>query len=177
MSWCADWRVVRGQVYGNGGVRIGRAAMLRINQQTGDDMKPIVAACAALLLTSCATQAPRQSQIKPVPADRALAYQSASDGDATIIVTRDVGFAGGGCFAGVYLDGSLVAKIDTGERASLYVPSGRHIIGTWNVGKALCGYREGKDRRETDATLKPGETRKFRILIGNAGVEITPTTL
>lgn len=134
-------------------------------------------ALTALALAGCATQAPKQSQIKPVPADRALAYQSASGGDATIIVTRDVGFAGGGCFAGLYLDGDLVAKMDTGERISLYLPSGRHVIGTWNVGKALCGYREGKDRRETDATLKPGETRKFRILIGNAGVEITPTTL
>ena len=139
--------------------------------------KQALAALTALALAGCATQAPKQSQIKPVPADRVLAYQSAGDGDATIIVTRDVGFTGGGCFAGLYLDGTLVAKLDTGERASLYVPSGRHVIGTWNVGKALCGYREGKDRRETDATLKPGETRKFRILIGNAGVEITPTTL
>ena len=151
--------------------------MARINPQTGDDMKLIALACATLLLVGCATQAPKESQIKPVPADRALAHQSSSDGDATIIVTRDVGFAGGGCFAGLYLDGDLVAKVDTGERISLFVPSGRHVIGTWNVGKALCGYREGKDRRETDATLKPGETRKFRILIGNAGVEITPTTL
>lgn len=134
-------------------------------------------ALVVLVLAGCATQAPKQSQIKPVPTDRALAYQSASDGDATIIVTRDIGFAGSGCFAGLYLDGDLVAKLDTGERTSLYVPSGRHVIGTWNVGKALCGYREGKDRRETDATLKPGETRKFRILIDNAGVEITPTTL
>jgi hypothetical protein len=140
-------------------------------------MKRILIALAALAIVGCATQAPKQSQIKAVPADRAMAFQSPSDGDATIIVTRDVGFAGGGCFAGLYLDGDLVAKMDTGERASLYVPSGRHVIGTWNVGKALCGYREGKDRRETDATLKPGETRKFRILIGNAGVEITPTTL
>lgn len=130
-----------------------------------------------LALTGCATQAPMQNQIKPVPADRALAFQSQGDGDATIIVTRDVGLMGGGCFAGVYVDGALVAKMDTGERANLYVPSGRHIIGTWSVGKALCGYREGKDRRETDATLKPGETRKYRILIGNSGVEIAPTTL
>lgn len=140
-------------------------------------MKRILIALAALAIVGCATQAPKQSQIKTVPSDRAMAFQSPSDGDATIIVTRDVGFAGSGCFAGLYLDGALVAKLDTGERASLYVPSGRHVIGTWNVGKALCGYREGKDRRETDATLKPGETRKFRILIGNAGVEITPTTL
>jgi hypothetical protein len=134
-------------------------------------------ALVVLVLAGCATQAPRKNQIKPVPADRVLAFQSPDGGDATIIVTRDVGFMGGGCFAGLYLDGALVAKMDTGERASLYVPSGRHIIGTWSVGKALCGYREGTDRRETDATLKTGETRKYRILIGNNGVEIAPTTL
>lgn len=93
------------------------------------------------------------------------------------MVTRDKGFAGGGCYAGLYLDGVLVAKMDTGERADLYVPSGRHIIGTWSVGKALCGYREGTDRRETDATLKPGETRKYRILIDAAGISINPSTL
>jgi hypothetical protein len=77
----------------------------------------------------------------------------------------------------LYLDGKLVAKMDTGERVALHVPSGHHIIGTWNVGKAFCGYREGKDRRETNADLKPTETRKYRILIGSAGVEIEPTTL
>lgn len=140
-------------------------------------MKLIAVACVTLLLVGCATQAPKQSQIKSVPADRALSFQSTDGGDATITVTRDVGFAGGGCFAGLYLDGDLVAKMDTGERINLYVPSGRHVIGTWSVGKALCGYREGEDRRETDATLKPGETRKYRILIGNAGIEIAPTTL
>ena len=34
-SWCADWWVVRGRVYGNGGVRFGRAAMARIDLQQG----------------------------------------------------------------------------------------------------------------------------------------------
>ena len=70
-----------------------------------------------------------------------------------------------------------MAKMDPGERARLYVPSGRYIIGTWPVSKALCGYREGKDRRETDATLKPDETRRYRILIDNGGVNISLTTL
>lgn len=53
MSWCADWRVVRGRVYGNGGVRIGRAAMARIDLQTGDDMKRIVFVVAVLALNGC----------------------------------------------------------------------------------------------------------------------------
>lgn len=140
-------------------------------------MKRILAAAALLTLAGCATHVPKASQVRPVPAERALAFQSPSDGDATIVITRDAGFLGGGCFAGLYLDGDLVAKMDTGERATLHVPSGRHIVGTWSVGKALCGYREGKDRRETDATLKPGELRKYRILIGSAGLEIAPTTL
>lgn len=140
-------------------------------------MKRIFVAAAALALAGCATHVPKPNQVRPVPSERALAFQSPSDGDASIIVTRDAGFVGGGCYAGLYLDGDLVAKMDTGERATLHVPAGRHIIGTWSVGKALCGYREGEDRRETDATLKPSELRKYRILIGNAGIEIAPTTL
>lgn len=140
-------------------------------------MKRIFAAAALLTLAGCATHAPKPSDVHAVPPDRALAFQSPSDGDASIVVTRDKGFAGGGCYAGLYLDGALVAKMNPGERASLYVPSGRHVIGTWSVGKALCGYREGTDRRETDATLKPGETRKYRILIDAAGIGINPSTL
>lgn len=141
-------------------------------------MKRIIAACAVLALTGCMTQPPRADQIREPSPDRLLAYQSVSDGDATIVVTRDVGFSGGGCYAAVFIDGKVVAKLDTGERATFYVPSGPRILGAWNTGAALCGYREGKDRKEVDAAVKPGETRKFRITINpNAGLEINPTTL
>jgi hypothetical protein len=111
-------------------------------------------------------------------ADRLLAFQSPADGDATLVVTRDVGFAGSGCFGAVFLDGKVIAKLGTGERAVFHVPAGDHVVGTWNTGSGACGYREGQDRREAAASIHPGETKRFRITINpNSGVEITPTTL
>jgi hypothetical protein len=108
-----------------------------------------------------------------------MTHQAATDGDSFIVVTRDIGYVGSGCYAAVFIDGEVAAKLGTGERAHFYVPSGDHVLGTWNTGSGLCGYREGKDRKEVSVSLKPGDTRKFRITINpNAGtVELNPTTL
>jgi hypothetical protein len=131
-----------------------------------------------LLITGCATKPPRPDQLRVPTADRLLGFQSDADGDATIIVTRDVGFSGSGCLGAVFLDGQVIAKLATGERATFHVPAGEHIIGTWNTGSGMCGYREGIDRREAPAMLKPHDEKRFRITINpNSGVEITPTTL
>lgn len=141
-------------------------------------MKRIAVLLGGLLLAGCATHAPKPNQIRPVPADRTLAYQEASAGDGMLVVTRDLGFVGGGCYLAVYIDGKESARLDTGERATFHVPAGHHVLGTWNAGKALCSYRQGKDRRETDASLASGETRRYRILIdANGGLALEPTSL
>ena len=132
----------------------------------------------ALSVAGCQTQPPKESQIKPPSPDRLLAYQQPTDGDATIVVTRDVGFSGSACLGAVFIDGQVVAKLDTGERAIFHVPSGNRVLGTWNTGSGLCGYREGKDRKEVSVDLHPGDVRKFRITINpNSGVELNATTL
>jgi len=131
-----------------------------------------------LVLAGCQTLPPKDSEIKTPTPDRLLAYQQASDGDATIVVTRDVGFSGGACLGAVFIDGNVVAKLDTGERAVFHVPAGNRTLGAWNTGSGLCGYREGKDRKEVAVDLRPGELRKYRITINpNTGVEINATTL
>ena len=137
--------------------------------------------CSAIVLSAsgCMTKPPRADQLRQPPAERLLTHQSVSDGDSSIVVTRDVGYAGSGCYAAVFIDGVVAAKLGTGERAHFYVPSGDHVLGTWSTGAALCGYREGKDRKEVSVSLKPGDNRRFRITINpNAGtVELNPTTL
>jgi len=131
-----------------------------------------------MALAGCVTKPPRPDQLRTPTPDRLLAFQDPSDGDATVIVTRDVGFQGSGCYGAVFVDGKVVAKVATGERITLHIPSGDHVLGTWNTGSGLCGYREGKDRRETAVTLKTGETRRFRIIIDpNAGPSLAPTTI
>jgi len=141
-------------------------------------MKKTLLLLAMALLAGCATHAPKPNEIHPVPFDRTMAYQDASAGDSKLVVTRDLGFVGGGCYLAVFIDGKESALLDTGERAIFHVPAGHHVLGTWNAGKALCSYRQGKDRRETDASVASGETRRYRILIdANGGLALEPTSL
>lgn len=141
-------------------------------------MRRIAIFLGLVALAGCVTKPPRADKIVAVPSDRLLAFQTPISGGAEVVVTRDVGFAGGGCYAAFFVDGQVAAKLATGERASFAIPAGDHVLGTWNTGSGLCGFREGKDRKEVSATLKAGETRKYRITINpNSGVELNATTL
>lgn len=141
-------------------------------------MRKEVMLLGCLVLAGCVTQPPATNHIRTPSQDRLFAFQSESDGDAQIIVTRDVGMAGAGCFAAVFIDGKVVAKLATGERAVFHVSSGDHLLGTWNTGAGLCGYREGRDRKESEVSTVKGQSRKYRITINpNSGVELNPTTL
>jgi len=138
----------------------------------------ILCSALALSVSACMTKPPRPDQLKPAPADRMTRFQATTDGDATLVVTRDVGMTGGGCYAAVFIDGREVGKLGTGEVATFHVPAGEHIVGTWNTGAALCGYREGEDRKETSTVLRSGEIKKFRItIVPGAGVTIGATTM
>lgn len=132
-------------------------------------MKTLFAALSLLLLAGCVmpTKQPLDSAVMPVPPERLLAYQTG--GDATIVVTRDIGMIGGGCYLGLLIDKTLAAKLDPGERASFSVSSGEHLVApSWIEGKGLCGAfysaeRAEARRRATEITLKPGETKRYRI--------------
>lgn len=140
-------------------------------------MKYAVAVAALVLLAACSSTPPRPDQVKMVPPDRVLGLQAASDGSATLVVTRDNGFVQGGCYMGVFVDGTMVAKLGNGERAQFYVSPGDHVLGTWNTGSGLCSFGDGENRREVNAAFRSGETRRFRVSVNNmSGVEITPTT-
>jgi hypothetical protein len=140
-------------------------------------MKRLVLCGALAVLAGCATHAPRPDELRQPPSDRLMAFQSPSDGSATIVVTRDAGALGSGCYLAVYIDGKDAAHLAGGERATFHLPDGHHVLGTWSTGKALCGYRKDADRREIDASLNKGETRKFRLIIDNGGLKIEPTSL
>lgn len=133
---------------------------------------------AFAVLAGCVTTPPGAEQITKTPAERLLAFQSPTDGDATLIVTRDVGYSGSACRIAVFIDGKEVARLERGERAIFHVPSGQRVLGAWGTGRGLCGYQEGKNRNETDATVKPGQTRQFRaMVVPNLGPTINPSTL
>ena len=130
------------------------------------------------VISGCVTHVPRPDQIEATPPERVHAFQDHVPGGGEVVITRDAGFAGGGCYAAIFIDGEQVAEMGTSERAIFHLPAGEYIFGVWNTGKGLCGYRAGEDRRETSVRIDSGESKKFRIIINpNSGVSLEPTTL
>lgn len=139
-------------------------------------MKLAVSLALILALAGCVTKPISEVQALPVPNDRLLAYQDKSAAtSATVITLRDAGFTGGGCDMAVYIDGTLAARIGDREMARFYLAPGDHVIGTGPTGRGTCAMFSDRMRRETGVSLKEGETKKFRISIGNAGPGIEQT--
>lgn len=74
-------------------------------------MRILFGAMALAVLAGCSTSPMPSEKAKPAPIERVTGFQSPSENAATIVVTRDTGYAGGGCFAAVYLNGDRVAKL------------------------------------------------------------------
>lgn len=116
---------------------------------------------------------------KDIPAERAWGYQQAVEDGGIIVVTRDAGAFGSGCYFGVFVDGEAAARIGPGEIVRFQVDSGEHLIGMGGdpAGRGLCAI-DGVPFREVQATLKPGQTRKYRVSGDmGAGFSISPTSL
>jgi hypothetical protein len=123
------------------------------------------------LSVGCSTTPTPSSEAIPTPKERVLAFQDKSaDKTSILVVTRDQGFVGGGCFYAVSIDSVLSARLDVSERVQFYLSSGEHLLkaGRDPQGGGLCGL--GSDmwvQRET--TLKAGETKYFRFSIDMNG--------
>lgn len=138
-------------------------------------MRLILALSTLLATSACSSWAPNPEDITPVPDDRLLAYQQPREGAGEIVVTRDFGIRGGGCYIAVRIDRELAARIHVGERARFKVPSGRHVvgIGTDPLDDTLCS--KGRLRREQLAEVAPGQRLHYRITSENdIGFDIRP---
>ena len=94
---------------------------------------------AAFLLSDCATTPVGTSDARTVPPARVLStdYITQRAGTCLVVVKRDSGFGGSACSSRVFVDGQAVAGLATGEKVSLYVTPGEHIIGANPNG--ICG--------------------------------------
>lgn len=138
-------------------------------------MRILIGALAMVALAGCATSPVPFDEARLAPTERITGYQSAVEGGGTIIVTRDSGFIGGGCYATIFLNGKPVAKLNPKEKAIFQVPAGEWLLGAGLDGQALCG--ANPERLETDAPIASGQQKKFRVYTsGDGSVGVKPTT-
>lgn len=140
-------------------------------------MRLIVAVLPLLMLAGCSSFKADPDQVTQVPVDRLLAYQESSTNTGEIVVNRDLGMMGGGCYVAVLVDHQVAARIGMGEKASFQVPPGNRIIGIGidTADDTLCGM--GRLRREERVRVEPGQRYDFRIVSQNrGGFDIRPDT-
>lgn len=138
-------------------------------------MRLIVALTAVLSLTACSSWQPDPEKITPIPAERALAYQEPLGNAGEVVVTRDFGLRGGGCYIAVMIDRELAARIHVGEVVRFQVPSGARIvsIGVDPLDDTLCG--KLRLRREKLAQVEAGRSLEYRVIVDNRiGFDIVP---
>jgi len=127
-------------------------------------MRWIYAALPLLALAGCSSYSAAPDRVTQIPADRLLAYQEPVEGGGQIVVNRDIGMLGGGCYLAFSIDRQVAARIGIGETASFQVPAGARIVGIGVDEKddTLCSM--GRLHRELAVQLQPGESQHFRIV-------------
>lgn len=132
--------------------------------------KLALSACV-FALVGCATTPPPTSEVRPVPQERLLAYQNQlGSTSASLVVTRDAGLVGSGCYYALSINGSLAARFDVSERAVFFLEPGEVLlrVGRDPLGKALCA--RGQDEwTQRETYLKGGETKYFRMSLDMNG--------
>ncbi|MGP0910339.1 hypothetical protein [Serratia sp. CY81593] len=138
-------------------------------------MKKIVFVAAIAFLSGCATQAVLPNQAKLTPQERIFKHQSPINDGAKLIIVRDSGMLGAGCFAGVYIDGVRSASLNPGERVDLYLPAGEHNIAMKGEGK-VCFADEAPVGR--DIMLRKNQTKAVRLFSDPSGnLDVKPLPL
>lgn len=129
----------------------------------------IIGIVTAILLSGCATTPIPSSEAKPVPSDRLLAFQEKkTETTSTLVVTRDVGYTGSGCWIGFSINGTMAAKFDVGETAHFFVPPGELVLKSGGNGNGLCAL--SKDYwTQRESILRANETKFFRLSTSTDG--------
>jgi hypothetical protein len=124
-----------------------------------------------LSMTACYTTPVSLEKASPTPSNRLLAFQDANDpGNSRVTVIRDMGLGVPGCYLEIYVNETVAARIDTGEKVTFYLSPGPVLLGVGPdlKGKPLCGYDPGNST-QIKTTLRPNEEKFFRISLSAVG--------
>ncbi|WP_437882913.1 3-isopropylmalate dehydratase [Pseudomonas sp. LRF_L74] len=132
-------------------------------------MRSILVVLPLLAALGCSSFKGDPENVRTVATDRALAYQQPLKDGGQVIVERDFGGMGAGCYIALKIDRRLAARIGQGEKISFQVPSGTRVVGIAidEQDDTLCG--KGRLRRELAVPVAVGESYRFRITSGNQG--------
>jgi hypothetical protein len=127
-------------------------------------MRLICAVLPLLALAGCSSFQADPEKVTAVPAERLLAYQQPVAGSGLVVVDRDLGMLGGGCYVAVLVDRQVAARIGIGEQVRLHVPPGNRVVGIGidEADDSLCG--KGRLRRELAVRVEEGESQHLRIV-------------
>lgn len=138
-------------------------------------MRILIGMVGLALLTGCVSSPVPVDKARLAPPDRVTAYQEQVNQSGQIVVIRDSGYFGSGCYATVFLNGHPVARLNPSEKAYFNVPAGEWQVGAALDGKGLCG--ANAERLEVEAAIQPGQSKKFRIFTPSDGaVQVKSST-
>ncbi|TBU72134.1 3-isopropylmalate dehydratase [Phytopseudomonas daroniae] len=132
-------------------------------------MRSIFTVLPLLALAGCSSYQADPDKVTAVPAERLLAYQAPVSGGGEVVVNRDLGLMGGGCYVAVLVDRKIAARIAVGEEARFQVPAGNRILGITadTQDDTLCG--KGRLNREVAVKVEAGGSTDLRIVSQNRG--------
>ena len=132
-------------------------------------MRQFFAVLPLVLLAGCSSFRPDPEHITPVPGDRLLAFQEEHQNGGRLIVNRDMGLMGGGCYVAIEVDRKVAARIGMAEVASFNVPAGTRVLGLTidKMDDTLCGM--GRLHKELAVKVTPGSTQYFQVVSENRG--------
>ncbi len=124
-----------------------------------------------LLMTACHTTPISLEKAAPTPSNRRLAFQDVDHPEnSRVTVMRDLGVRKSGCFVEIYVNETVAARIDEGEKVTFYLSPGPLVLGVgpdFN-GPILCGY-DPTNSTQIKTTLKPNEEKVYRISFSGGG--------
>jgi hypothetical protein len=124
---------------------------------------------SSLVLGACSTAPIAMTEATAVPSDRLLRPEGV--GDASIVVTRDKGFFGSGCYFALYVNRALAARMAPGEAATFRLSPGEVLLGVGRdpQGSALCSSSLDAVLVQRESMLRAGERKAFRIMLPSSG--------
>jgi hypothetical protein len=127
----------------------------------------LILSAACLLAAGCATSPSTSSSPGHALPNQ---WQSPSPNSGVLTVTRDSGFMGAACSQRIYVDGTPIADLRSGQSVTVYLPAGKHVAGVMSGG--MCGGGSSS----AQMVMASGGSERFRVASGQSGdLKIEPS--